>query len=242
MNTLNDIDNWQATAVQHWHPLIDQILNNVADQPWQPPYDPSDDQAALKAELATHLTTLATAVTQYRASHPGRSVWIDALLSLLFYIQLAKVAPANPAPVPSPVSLADDDLRQLFAWWTQPLPVPAALFVIHYNGSPDLPVYAPLAEPPVVQVTGRFSLATTAAFSTAIDAIQSAANSDLDRLQNLPSQIHAVTRERVAYGVFAGADADIKPTDLDAKPHLLDTMHAQTILDTFGWTIKGLNA
>lgn len=242
MTPLNAVDTWQTTVADHWHPLIDQALDAVADQPWQPVYDPTADKTALKAELQNHLATVETAIDDYRTQHPGRGAWIDALLSLLFYVQLAKVAPSPVVPVTPPPSLPGDDLRQLFAWWTQALPQPDNLFQVDYNGGPAMPVYAPLAEPPVTQVTGTFSLSITANFTAALQAIDGAADGDLERLQALPTEIQARTRERVAYGVFAGQDAVIEPTDLQAKAHLLGPMHGTAVLDTFGWAIKGLNA
>lgn len=238
----NQFESWQSTVLNHWAPVIDQTLDEVANQPWQIPYDPTADKAALKTQAQNHLASIETALENYRTDITRLGPFIDCLLSQLFYVQLAFVAPSPVAPVSTPAAIPDNDLRNLFAWWSQNLPSPSSLFKVHYNGGTAMPVYTPLAEPPVVSVTGTFSLVTTSVFTTAIETINTAAQSDIARMKQLPEQVQAVTRERVAYGIFAGKDAVIEPTDIDAKSHLLGPMHTQAILDTFGWTIKGLNA
>jgi len=238
----HQFESWQSTVLDHWAPVIDQILDEVANQPWQIPYDPTTDKVALKKQAKSHLAAVKSAIENYRTDTTRLGVFIDCLLSQLFYVQLAFVAPSPVAPVSTPAAIPDNDLRNLFAWWSQNLPSPSGLFQVHYNGGTAMPVYAPLAESPVVGVNGTFSLATTSAFTAAIEAINTSAQADITRLKQLPEQVQAVTRERVAYGIFASKDAVIEPADIDAKSYLLGPMQTQAILDTFGWTIKGLNA
>ncbi len=241
---LSEYKDWKAAAAAHWDPIIAQVLTDVADQDWQPEYGPSEDISKLQAELRSHLDAFDAAVTSYRDDNSRRGPFIDVLMSQLFYINVAvaQPSPLEPVAVPALIDGEDgEDLRQLFAWWRQDLPDFTGFFQVLYNGTPQMPVYDPLTEPPTTSVDGVFSLGTTEAFSAALAAFSGYVADDLARLQQLPLQVQANTRDRVAYGIFAGREAVIEPNPVDNRDYLLKDMRAQNVLDEFNWTIRGLN-
>ncbi len=241
---LSEYTDWKAAAAAHWDPIIAQVLANVADQQWQPEYDPADDISRLQSDLRSHLDAVDAPVAAYRDDNSRRGPFIDVLLSQLFYINVAVAQPSPLEPVAAP-SLIDredgSDLRRLFAWWRQDLPDFTSFFQVLYNGTTQMPTYDPLTEPPTTSVVGTFSLGTTEAFSAALAAFSGYVGDDLGRLQQLPQQVQANTRDRVAYGIFAGREAVIEPNPVDNRTYLLEDMHGQKVLDEFNWSIRGLN-
>nr|BDD47143.1 hypothetical protein 18 [Saccharospirillaceae bacterium] len=238
---MNQYSSWVAAATAHWEPIIDQTLDDVASQDWSPEYDPADDKTLLKQQLADHLAQFEPAILAYRGDNSRRGPFVDNLMSLLFYIQAAKVAPSPVEPVSTPSAIPGDDARGLFAWWQQDLPGFEGFFQVLHDGAPSMPVYDPAAEPPVTSVDGVFSLGATSAFTDAMASIDALVGDDLGRMESLPGQVQAVTRDRIAYAVFAGADAQITATGVDAKQYMLEDMHVQDVLDEFNWSIRGLN-
>lgn len=238
---LSEYKDWKAAAAAHWDPIIAQVLTDVADQDWQPEYDPSEDISKLQAELRSHLDAFDAAVTSYRDDNSRRGPFIDVLMSQLNYINVAVAQPSPLEPVAVPALIDGEDLRLLFAWWRQDLPDFTGFFQVLYDGTADMPVYDPLTEPPTTSVEGVFSLGTTEAFSAALAAFSGYVADDLARLQQLPQQVQASIRDRVVYGVFAGREAVIESHPVDYRDYLLEDMRAQNVLDEFNWTIRGLN-
>lgn len=239
---LVDFATWQADLLAYWDGVIEVTLTDVADQPWTPEFEPAGTIQQLKQSLRSQIEPLENLKNAYRTDSTRKGPWIDTLFSQMFYVQVAKVAKSAAVPVPIPAAIPGDDMRQLFAWWTQPLPDYEFFFTPTYNGSAYMPEYNPLAEPPVIALDGAFALEPTAAFTGAMALFSGLVADDIARMEAFADQVRSVTRERVAYGVFAGQDADIKAADVDAKTAMLRDMKSQQVLDEFNWKIKGLNA
>ncbi|TGG92549.1 hypothetical protein E4656_13855 [Natronospirillum operosum] len=237
---LNEYTAWVAVAIAHWEPIIDQVLDDVAAQSWSPEYDPAADKASLKQQLADYLAAFETPLLTYRDDNTRRGPFIDVLMSQVFYINVAVAQPSPLEPVAVPSLIPGEDIRLLFAWWGQDLPDFTGFFEVLYDGSPTMPVYDATSEPPKTSVDGTFSLGSTAAYQAAIDGLSGYVDQDLQNMEALPLQVQANTRNRVAYGIFAGADAVIEPNPVSSKQYLLQEMHVQDVLDEFGWTIRGL--
>lgn len=236
MAKLNTYSTWLQSGRVYWESEIDTAVEAQQSSLEYNNTEKEQMRTALKSEMNSYMDSLNSKALTYESDNSKRERFVGILLSVATYIMGKDIAATPEAPVTPITVLPNDDLRDLFAWWREDLPAYQNLFTIYIAMESTNP------EDPLAPMELVYEMRTNSAYTTLSGGLDVYSENDLARFDEVVEQSGSSQIDRAAYLLFAGPNAVIvrdENTDLNDK--ILTDYHGQEILDTFGWTVKGLN-